>query len=321
MTSPVTAATPPPPAAQPKTGIGRVIGALVALVIGSLLASGAVSLVVAGGTVAWAAGQSGADGYFQTPPVAVGTTTYALVSPPIDMSGDSNSRGGGYMGDGYMGDGYMENNYRGDGYLGDGYMGDGYMGDMGYLGSGGSTPFNLGSLRLSAESATEGTPLFIGVAPSDQVNAYLADVSHAVVTRANMGPGGTSLSVIEGSQSPSAPTQEDFWTLSATGTGEQNLVWTLQDLAAQENTEPAASYTLVVMNADGSQTVNVDLRGGARSDLIAPLGWGLLIGGLALLLVALLLLALGTVLLVRQPVRRTAAGPDAAATSVDSVHL
>ena len=296
MTSPVTAA-PQASAAPPKTGIGRLIGALAALVIGSLLASVAVSLLVVGGTVAWAAGQAGADGYFQTPPVAVGTTTYALVSPPIDVNGD-----------------------RGPNGMGDGYMGDNYMGDMGYVGSGGSLPFNLGSLRLSAESAT-GAPLFIGVAPSEQVEAYLADVSHAVVTRANIGPGGNSLSVIEGSQAPAAPTQQDFWTLSQTGTGEQNLVWNLQDLSAQENSAPAASYTLVVMNADGSQAVNVDLRGGARSDLIAPLGWGLLIGGIALLLVALVLLVLGTVLLVRQPVRRAAAGPDAAATSVDSVHL
>ena len=306
MTSPVTAA-PQAAAAPPKTGIARLIGALAALVIGSLLASVAVSLLVAGGTVAWAAGQAGADGYFQTPPVAVGTTTSALVSPPIEMSGD---RAPNTMGDGYMGDNYM----------GDNYMGDNYMGDMGYVGSGGMMPFNLGSLRLSAESAS-GAPLFIGVAPSQQVEAYLADVSHAVVTRANIGPGGNSLSVIEGTQAPADPTQQDFWTLSQTGTGEQNLVWNLQDLSAQENAAPAASYTLVVMNADGSRAVNVDLRGGARSDLIAPLGWGLLIGGIALLLVALVLLALGTVLLVRQPVRRAAAGPDAAATSVDSVHL
>ena len=295
MTSPVTAA-PQAAAAPPKTGIARLIGALAALVIGSLLASVAVSLLVAGGTVAWAAGQAGADGYFQTPPVAVGTTTSALVSPPIEMSGD-----------------------RAPNTMGDGYMGDNYMGDRGYVGSGGMMPFNLGSLRLSAESAS-GAPLFIGVAPSQQVEAYLADVSHAVVTRANIGPGGNSLSVIEGTQAPADPTQQDFWTLSQTGTGEQNLVWPLQNLSAQEDAAPAASYTLVVMNADGSRAVNVDLRGGARSDLIAPLGWGLLIGGIALLLVALVLLALGTVLLVRQPVRRAAAGPDAAATSVDSVH-
>lgn len=292
MTSPVTA--PRGAASAPKTGVGRVIGGLAALVIGSVLLSTAVSLLVAGGTALWAAGQAGPDGYFQTPPVTVSTTTYALASQPIDLTGDAGSSAGGQ-----------------------GSMGE--MGDMGYFSGNGTDAFNLGSLRLSAESADAGTPLFIGVAPSSEVSAYLADVSHAVVTRANPGPGGTRLNVISGTQAPALPGDQDFWTLSAAGTGEQNLVWNLQDLAVEGSAGYPDSYTIVVMNADASQAVNVDLRGGARSDLIAPLGWGLLIGGLALLLVAVVLLVLGIVLLVRQPARRTAAGPGAA--PADSVRL
>ncbi|MFO7689522.1 MAG: hypothetical protein R6W83_03065 [Cryobacterium sp.] len=275
-------------AAAPKTGTGRLIGALVALVIGSLLASAAVSLLVAGGTAVWAAGQAGPDGYFQTPAVTVDTTTYALVSPPIDLSGDRGSNGGGNT-------------------------------DWEGLSSNGSMSFNLGSVRLSAESADAGTPLFIGAAPSEEVSAYLADVSHAVVTQANPAPAGTRLSVISGSSTPTEPGSEDFWTLSATGTGERNLVWNLRDLMIEESIPIASSYTVVVMNADASAGVNVDLRGGARSDLIAPLGWGLLIGGLALLVVAVVLLVLGTVLLARRPARRPTAGPGT--VTADSVRL
>ena len=86
------------------------------------------------------------------------------------------------------------------------------------------------------------------------------------------------------------PADQDFWTVEATGTGTQQLDWDPDD----------GSWTLVVMNADGSAGVAVDARIGATIPALTGLAWGLLGGGLFLLLLAVLLLVLG--------LRRPAAG-------------
>ncbi|RJT85263.1 hypothetical protein D6T64_20350 [Cryobacterium melibiosiphilum] len=168
-------------------------------------------------------------------------------------------------------------------------------------------PFDLGTLRLVAESANSGTPIFVGVGPQADVDRYLANVHHTVLTTASVGPVGSQYRDVPGSVAPALPGDQGFWTLSASGTGEQQIVWDLQTLtAAYSNT-----WTIVVMNADASANVAAQLTGGARSDLIAPIGWALVASGVVVLLIGVVLIVLGAVSLGR----RTPRGPRAVGPS------
>jgi hypothetical protein len=81
------------------------------------------------------------------------------------------------------------------------------------------------------------------------------------------------------------PTDLDVWTAEATGSGEQTLVWT---------PEPG-NYWLVVMNADASPDVNIDLGAGVRIPILNYVGRGLFVGGLVLLAVGVAIVYFGAI--------------------------
>jgi len=77
-----------------------------------------------------------------------------------------------------------------------------------------------------------------------------------------------------------APAAQRFWAASTQGASQQTLTWDVRE----------GSWQVVVMNADGSRAVDVDLAIGARFS-------GLIWLGVGLLSVAALLLAIGGVLI------------------------
>ena len=81
----------------------------------------------------------------------------------------------------------------------------------------------LGSVRLSV-TGTAGQPVFIGIAPADQVSAYLAGVRHATLIEID-DPATTQYTEHPGAAPVGNPAAETFWTTSATGTGTQHLEW------------------------------------------------------------------------------------------------
>ncbi len=152
----------------------------------------------------------------------------------------------------------------------------------------------IGTFRLEAESS-DGSRLFLGVAPSAEVDDFLADVSHRVVDR--LGPW-QPVEVIEhqGNAAADIPGSADFWRASTQGKGFLSLDW-----------EPEwGEWTLVVMNADGSSGVDVSTSIGVNTPWLPA---GLVITGM----LALISGAVGLVLAALALRRPASAPPEEAA--------
>jgi hypothetical protein len=132
-------------------------------------------------------------------------------------------------------------------------------------------------LRVTVTSSDG--PVFVGIAPRAELAAYLDGVAHVELQRLDL-PGATYLPSA-GDREPAPPATETFWVESVEGTGSQTLTWSAE----------AGRWSVVVMNADASPGVAVEATAGAHTDLLLPIGIGLLIA-------ALVLLGAGTALIV-----------------------
>jgi hypothetical protein len=137
----------------------------------------------------------------------------------------------------------------------------------------------IGKVRLQASSAK---PVFVGIARKAKVDAYLAGASYATAKDLDLDPFKVSYVGHSGSASPGRPASQTFWAASAVGTDTAQLTWTPK----------SGSWSVVVMNADGSPGVSADVTAGAK------LAW-LLWTGIAIALVGGLLLAAAALMLVR----------------------
>ena len=134
----------------------------------------------------------------------------------------------------------------------------------------------LGRIRIRAERPG-GRPVFVGIGPERQVDAYIRGVAHAEVDdfdppRYRTTPGGAP-------RRP--PSDEQFWVASTQGSGRQAVSWDVE----------GGEWTVVAMNADAARRVVVD------ADIGAKVGWFLGVG-IGLLAVGLLILAGGVALIV-----------------------
>ncbi|MGY2744709.1 DUF4389 domain-containing protein [Arthrobacter sp. UYCu723] len=145
-------------------------------------------------------------------------------------------------------------------------------------------PVNVpGSIMIRGSAADAAKAIFIGIAPQADVAAYLADVKHTEFIEVRFSPFRAQYRDVPGAKTPPRPADQSFWTASATGLGAQELQWNLR----------SGNWAVVIMNADASTPVAVDLRAGARSDLLWPIFLGLLIGGIVLLAVGVPLIVAG----------------------------
>lgn len=142
---------------------------------------------------------------------------------------------------------------------------------------------NLATVRLDARSA-EGRDLFVGIGPSREVEAYLADVAHDEVRSIDADPFRATYRRDGGEAAVAPPPAgQPFWVASDTGPGTRSVTWDLEQ----------GRWAAVVMNADGSRPVSVDVTVGARSDLVLPIAIGLGVAGGVLLLLSAVLIVLG----------------------------
>src|ERR671915_2088229 len=103
---------------------------------------------------------------------------------------------------------------------------------------------DFGDVRL--EVAPQGDePLFVGVAPTDQVSRYLGGVAHTSVSDVDSWPFEASYdeSRVAGDRRPAPPGEQRIWAASVQGAGTQTLKWDVED----------GDWSVVVMNADGSR--------------------------------------------------------------------
>jgi hypothetical protein len=145
---------------------------------------------------------------------------------------------------------------------------------------------DMGKIRLNVSSEAD-KPVFAGIARTDDVYAYLADVAHTTVSDIDYAPFDASYSSHDGDRRPAPPAERKIWAASTQGTGEQTLDWDVED----------GAWSIVVMNADGSSGVEADVSAGAKLPFLNELGWSALGGGALLLALAAGL----TVLAVRSP--------------------
>ena len=142
---------------------------------------------------------------------------------------------------------------------------------------------DIATVRVNAESLA-GTDVFVGVAPSSDVAAYLAGTSYDEVTGVESNPFTYDLRRrgTEGTLSET-PGEQTFWTASTEGDGSQELLWDVTP----------GTYTVVVMNADASAGVDVAVRIAGRFAFLTPIAVGLAVAGGVLLLVAAALIVYG----------------------------
>jgi hypothetical protein len=137
-------------------------------------------------------------------------------------------------------------------------------------------------VRLRVSSG-DGQDVFVGIARTADVDEYLAGVDHDVVVDVDgrtaelrNRPGGTDVT---------PPGEEGFWVVSAEGAGTQTIEWEAE----------GGHWTALVMNADASPGVVVDVDVAARSGILVPLAFVLLGIGLVVLLGGVALIVWGAV--------------------------
>jgi hypothetical protein len=142
-------------------------------------------------------------------------------------------------------------------------------------------PDSLGKLRVNV-GARNGKPVFAGVAPTRDVDAYLLTSTHATLTDVDLDPFDATYRTSAGTGTPARPADQSFW--AATSDGSKPLDWKVK----------GGDWSVVVMNADGSAGVDARVSAGASlpfvddvelaawiaAALLLALGGGLLAGGL-----------------------------------------
>lgn len=156
----------------------------------------------------------------------------------------------------------------------DGIRGDTYPGPL---------PFDVGSIRIAAESADPGKDVFVGIAPRQDVDRYLSGANYSELRDVEFRPFRTEYREVQGTAQLPAPADQAFWVASAAGGGAQNLDWKIA----------AGDWSVVVMNADASPGISADLQAGFRSELFGPIAAGLLAAGAILLILGVPLLIFG----------------------------
>ncbi|EXG82484.1 DUF4389 domain-containing protein [Cryptosporangium arvum] len=118
----------------------------------------------------------------------------------------------------------------------------------------------LGTVRVTADDLG-GHDVFLGIARTADVTAYLSPASYDVVSGVYGGRADYRRHDGAGALS-GTPAEQAFWVASADGAGRRTLTWSVRP----------GDWTLVVMNSDANPGVDVDARAGLRTDALLPAG-------------------------------------------------
>lgn len=139
----------------------------------------------------------------------------------------------------------------------------------------------LGRARVEATAPASG-PVFVGIARTADVDAYLAGVAHSVVVDPADDADDPELRDVIGDAPAAPPTGQSFWAASATGDGTQALTWEVEE----------GDWTIVVMDPSGSAPVAADVAVGATVPVLDDVGVGLLVAGAVIGAAAVVVLVL-----------------------------
>jgi hypothetical protein len=130
-----------------------------------------------------------------------------------------------------------------------------------------------GDRRVTLDVALQptDTPLFVGIGPSSAVDAYLRDVPIDVIEQIDW-PGAARTVAQEGDTRPASPGDQPFWIVTVRG-DTPSLRWEAVP----------GDWTLVVMNATATQTVDGTVTGSVTVPGLGPAGFVLLAIALTIL--------------------------------------
>ncbi|HET7734514.1 MAG TPA: DUF4389 domain-containing protein [Nocardioidaceae bacterium] len=118
----------------------------------------------------------------------------------------------------------------------------------------------LGKVQLTADVSQGDSPMFLGIARSEDVDAYLNGVALDTVDRLSSIGGDTTYDRRAGGPPPSAPGEQGFWIASDSGTDRLSVTWKPRN----------GDWTFVLMQASGASGVAATVEVGATAPF---LGW------------------------------------------------
>ncbi len=137
----------------------------------------------------------------------------------------------------------------------------------------------LGTVRVQATPTDPSRAVFVGIAPQERADAYLAGVDHLVVT--DWAADHDRTVSASGGVAPGRPATAGIWSTATIGRGTQSLTWR----------PTGGTWVIVVMNADGRPGVSVTADAGATVPDLRWIAAGLIGVGAVLLVSAIVLIA------------------------------
>jgi hypothetical protein len=137
-------------------------------------------------------------------------------------------------------------------------------------------------VRIAATSST-GDELFMGMADSADVEAYLAGVAYDEAITLDWDPVEVDYRSHAGTAALAVPGEQGFWVASAEGAGTQTLDWVIE----------SGTWSFLLANADAGSGVSADLVFGVRIANITTVMWVVFGIGLILAFIGLALLIAG----------------------------
>jgi hypothetical protein len=122
-----------------------------------------------------------------------------------------------------------------------------------------------GRIRVRVTPAT-GSPLFVGVGRTKDVDGYLRGVARSEVTNFDSDGISTRLKDPAGGAPSGAPAQQPFWRATKQGIGTQTLEWSPRN----------GDWRMVVMNSSGSSQVTARMKVGVKTNVLLWIGLALL---------------------------------------------
>jgi len=139
----------------------------------------------------------------------------------------------------------------------------------------------LDKVKVEATARPAGA-VFVGIAPTADVDAYLRGVARSVVVDPGEGGDHWKLDDVRGGSPATPPTAQSFWAESVTGAGTQTLTWDVDQ----------GDWTIVVMDPAAAAPVGADVAIGATVPVLDEIGVVLLVSGAVVGAIAVVVLVL-----------------------------
>jgi uncharacterized membrane protein len=154
-----------------------------------------------------------------------------------------------------------------------------------YSGIGDSLPNSIekpGPIKIQATSNVNGLPIFVGIGPTDKINAYLNGFTHQQITE--KGDDDPTILFPASRQTPKPPSSQNFWIASASGSGTLTLTYP----------KKTTNLSSVVMGPTGTtEFPGFSVTVSESFPAVFNMGIGFLIAGLIILTIGILMIIFG----------------------------